>query len=415
MIRNKVFRRVQIIRLAVGLYRIFKRIQYLKEHGADAAKVEALYACAGRNIREASFRLCGAIVKAGQFLSLRQELFPASFTRELQGLQDRVPPVPFTAIQTSMIRAWKRPLQDIFGWIEEVPIASASLAQVHRAKLADGQTVAVKVLRPGIEQLVAADLSALGLVVRILDRLPALRKRMDFIDLHREFVNTLAKEMDMNVEANHIHRFLKTIGQDTRIVIPEVFDEYTTKRVLVMSYITGANIRDIKQLQAWGVNRRTVRDALLDVYLKQILVNGFVHLDPHPGNLVVQSNGRLAILDFGMVAEYGQAERGAFRQLIQRVILRDAEGVVSVLQQLGYVQSDADTQEFARGIGSMLGRIDLALLRGLLAHESFRMQAKYMLLIRCLGLLKTVLSTLTPEETDWFSVLSEHVMPILLK
>lgn len=116
-----------------------------------------LYAHAGRNIREASYRLCGAIVKVGQFLSLRQELFPAAFTHELTGLQDRVPPVSFSTIQSSMTKAWKRPLKDIFSRIEEEPIASASLAQVHSAQLRDGQTVAVKILRPGIEQLVAAD------------------------------------------------------------------------------------------------------------------------------------------------------------------------------------------------------------------------------------------------------------------
>lgn len=224
LIQSAMFRRLQIIRLAVRLYRIFKRIQRLEAQASDPAQVEELYTKAGRSIRETAYRLCGAIVKAGQFLSLRQELFPEAFTRELQGLQDKVPHVPFAAIQATVEKEWKRPLKGVFSQFDEEPIASASLAQVHRAQLTDGRSVAVKVLRPGIEQLVDIDLSTLGRVVRVIDRISRLHKRMDFVALHKEFSDTLGRELDMNAEADHMHRFRQGVGFNSCLVIPAVLE-----------------------------------------------------------------------------------------------------------------------------------------------------------------------------------------------
>lgn len=412
--RNPVARRLQVIRLAVRLYRISKRIQRLDARAGDPREIEALYAYAGKSIRESCNRLCGAIVKAGQFLSLRQELFPEAFTRELEGLQDKVPPAPFEDIRAAVEAEWKRPLKEVFSEFDETPVASASLAQVHRAKLVDGQIVAVKVLRPAIERLVAIDLSTLGRVMGLINRMPGLRKRMNFVEMHKEFCDTLAKELDMRAEADHMRRFQKDIGADPRIVIPSVFEAYTSGRVLVMEYVTGASVKDSEQLKAWRVNTDAVRDTLLEVYIKQMFLYGFVHLDPHPGNLFVLPDGRLAILDFGMVGEYSRDERKAIRSLIQSVFFRDAEGVVKVLQQLGYLKPDVNVAEFARNIGPLLGRFDGNLLSGLWSQQSFLLRARYMLLLRCVGLLKSALTMLTPDEADWFGVLSEHALPILM-
>ncbi|MDQ0191074.1 AarF/ABC1/UbiB kinase family protein [Alicyclobacillus cycloheptanicus] len=407
-------RRLQIIRLAIWLYRAYKQIQRLQSRGGDKAAIEGLYASAGRDIRETANRLCGAIVKAGQFLGLREELFPQSFTTELRQLQDNIPPAPFSDVRNTISEACEQPIERVFRQIDPIPIASGSIAQVHRAELMNGQVVAIKVLRPGIEHLVAVDLSTLHHVAHLAKRIPALRSRLDFVALHRTFATTLERELNMCAEAEHMERMRGTLGSDSRITIPQVFSAYTTTRVLVMDFVEGANIRDAAQLESEHINRYAVRDALLDAYLKQLLVTGFVHLDPHPGNLAVLSDGKLALLDFGMVAEYSAEERNAFRNLMQRLFFRDFNGVASILQDLGFLLPESDTGELVNSIRSAVQQFNGAVLRELLRLRGFRVEAKYMLLVRCLGMLKTALTILTPDETDWPGVLSEHALPALL-
>ncbi len=406
-------RRFQIVRLVVSLYVIFKRVQRLEARGGKSDQVDALYRAAGTRIREAAGTLAGAIVKAGQFLSLRQELFPEAFTRELQALQDAVPPAPYRAIQTVVEEAYKRPLGEVFRDFAPDPIASASLAQVHRATLTDGQTVAVKVLRPGIARLTEVDLATLGRVAWVTRRIPGLRTRLDFMALHQEFADTLAEELDMRAEAEHLNRFQEQVEPNDRIVTPRVYATYTTASVLVMTYLTGANVGDAAQLRMWHVDAGEVRDTLLKVYLRQILQTGFVHLDPHPGNLLVQPDGKVVLLDFGMVAEYSEAERSTFRRLIESVFLRNALGVAESLQNLGYLSEGVNPAEWMRDFGPITG-LNGDFLRRLRAEPTFQLPARYMLLLRCVGLLKSVLTALTPDETDWIGVMSEIALPITM-
>ncbi|GLG01172.1 hypothetical protein Alches_12110 [Alicyclobacillus hesperidum subsp. aegles] len=181
-----------------------------------------------------------------------------------------------------------------------------------------------------------------------------------------------------------------------------------------VTFLTGANVGNRAQLQDWHVDTVKVRNTLLQVYLKQILETGFVHIDLYPGSSLVQTDGKLALLDFGMVAEYSKAERKTFRRLIQSVFLRDALGVVEDLQELGYLPAEVNPAEWLRDIGPVTGRLNANLIRRLRSQQLFRLQARYMLLIRCLGLLKSVLTELSPNETDWLGVMSEHALPILM-
>ena len=187
--------------------------------------------------------------------------------------------------------------------------------------------------------------------------------------------------------------------------------------MLVMTYVTGTGIRDEGRMQKWHVNRQDVRDTLLDAYLRQLLVGGFVHLDPHPGNLLIRPDGRLALLDFGMVAEYSADERATFRNLVQRIFLRDLKGVFAILQDLGYIQKDVEVDKFLRDVALGAGTSNVLTadtLSRVLGHDSFQLQARYMLLVRCIGMLKTALMILTPDEEDWLDVLSTRAFPILL-
>ncbi len=407
-------RRVQILQLAIHLYKTYRQILRLQEHGGAQGEIDRHFAAAGREIRETANGLYGAMVKAGQFLSLREDLFPEAFIKELQQLQDKVPPVAFSDVRDAILEACRQPMYPIFNSIDPIPVASGSVAQVHHAKFTSGQTAAIKVLRPDIERLVAVDLATLRHVARITDRIPTVRNRLDLIALHKAFAATLTREMDMRAEAGHMKRLRQTLASDERIVIPKAFEAYTTTRVLVMEWIEGTSIRDTAQLQAWRVDRQAVRDALLGAYVKQLLVTGFVHLDPHPGNLAILPDGSLALLDFGMVAEYTSDERAAFRDLLQRAYLRDMDGVVRILQNLGFLQSTSNAEELARGLQGLSKHFTVADLRDLFQKHGFRLEARFMLLIRCLGMMKTAMTTLTPDETNWLEVLSEHVFPIML-
>lgn len=432
MMGKAMRRRAQIIRLALRLYRRYRKIQRLRSQwgsrpgqaraedsrdgDASLTPIDALYAAAGRDIRETANRLCGAMVKVGQFLSLREELFPLAFTRELQALQDDVPFAPFATVRSEIGRSCGQTVEEVFRCVDAKPVASGSLAQVHRAELRDGREVAVKILRSGIERRVKMDLSTLGLMSRIFGRLRVVRKRLDLVALHRVFQNTLSLELDMRSEAQHMDQLRKMFADDDRIMIPAVVPTYTKTRMLVMTYVRGANIRDDVRLQDWGVNRKTVRDALLDAYLRQLMVGGFVHLDPHPGNLLVLPDGRLAMLDFGMVGEYSVEERACFRNLVQRIYLRDLKGVFEILQHLGYIRKDIVVDQFLRDIAigpGTLGKFDTETLSRVLGHEGFQLQANYMLLMRCISMLKTALTILTPDEDDWLDVLTSRAFSIL--
>lgn len=412
--RQAIHRRLKVISLAFRLYRRFKEINRLKDRGAQREHVDRLYAAAGRDISETANSLCGAIVKAGQFLSLRDELFPESFTRELESLQENVPPEAFRLVLKSITLERGQKVEDLFQHIDAKPIAAGSIAQVHRAKLKDGQDVAVKILRPGIEELVGIDLRTLQRIAHLLKRLPSVRKHMDFVALHREFENTLAGELNMLREASHMERIREALVA-TDIVVPEVVSACTTRRMLVMTYVDGASILDEEKLSRWSVDRSSVRNALLDAYLRQLMVTGFVHLDPHPGNLRVLPNGKLALLDFGMVAEYTTVERTAFRNLAQRIFFRDQVGVVRILQDLGFVQCDREPAALLESLGDSHHAFHTETLRQMLTQDGVQFQARYMLLIRCVGMLKTALTILTPDEEDWMTVLSDHALPIVME
>lgn len=412
--RKAIHRRLKVISLAFRLYRRFTEINRLKDRGAQREHVDRLYAAAGRDISETANSLCGAIVKAGQFLSLRDELFPESFTRELESLQENVPPEAFRLVLKSITLERAQKPEELFRHIDEEPIAAGSIAQVHRAQLRDGQDVAVKILRPGIEELVRIDLRTLRRIAHLLKRLPSVRKHMDFVALHREFENTLAGELNMLREASHMERIREALAA-TDIVVPEVVSAYTTRRMLVMTYVDGASILDEEKLNRWSVDRSSVRNALLDAYLRQLMVTGFVHLDPHPGNLRVLQNGKLALLDFGMVGEYTTVERTAFRNLAQRIFFRDQVGVVRILQDLGFVQGDREPALLLESLGDSHHVFHIETLRRALSQGGVQFQARYMLLFRCVGMLKTVLTILTPEEKDWMTVLSDHALPIVME
>lgn len=390
-----------------------------------SAKLDALYGRMGARVRETALRLQGLMVKVGQFLSTRTDILPTSFTRELKSLQDAVPGVPFEQIRRIVESELGSSLESTFSSFDPVALAAASLGQVHRAVLADGGLVAVKVQRPGIERLAAVDLRALRSVTRLLERFTRMGRRMQAVSLYREFAATVREELDYRREAEHLLRFARQFGSHKDIVVPRLFSAYNTRRVLVMEFIDGMKVTNLEALQSAGIDSGRIVDLVVDTYLEQVLEHGFIHADPHPGNLLVLSDGRLCYLDFGMMSDIPRSESILFARLLLAAMVRDIDTVVSCIEQLGFLQPHVDKVFLKRAIGFMLDRVNgVEMKRGVefdqfveefqafIHDEPLLLHAKYMFLGRALGMVLGLVNTLNPN-IEWLPLLRERGLPKL--
>lgn len=424
----QLVRSFAIFRLALSFVVDYWRIRWMQrwyEGERKQAAVARVYARSGARVRRAAFRLQGLFVKVGQFLSTRTDVLPLAFTRELTQLQDAVPGAPFQKILPLVQSELGADLTAVFANFDQEAIAAASLGQVHRAVLRDGQTVAVKLLRPGIERLATIDLSALRRIIGVMHRFTRFGKRINILSVYREFEAMVKRELDYRLEAENLRRFARQLASDPRLLVPRLHDSYVTRRMLVMEYIDGARITDVARFTEWGVQPKRIVEMLLDSYLRQILVDGFVHVDPHPGNLLVLPDGRVAFLDFGMMSEIPRNEVAAFARLVKSALARNLEGIVQAVDDLGFLQPHADREFLQRAFEFMLDRITgLRMNKGpeleafieefqnFLHDEPLVLQAKYMFLGRAVGIISGVINSLDPA-LDWTSLLMDRALPLL--
>ena len=293
----------------------------------------------------------GLIIKVGQFFSVRIDLLPKEYIDVLLTLQDSIPAVPTPDIVAVIEDELGHPLKDMFPAFEDAPIAAASLGQVHRATLPDGTPVAVKVLRPGIEDLVATDLDILSRLLDMLDRLFRLRELMDVEGLKADFTRTFGNELDYVKEGHTAEQFQRELLFNPHVDIPKIYWGYSSRRVLTMEFMDGVRIDNLQAIDAWGIDRHALAESLAGVFFSMVLTSGHFHADPHPGNVFVRPDGVIQLLDFGMVGTIEPSARGDYTALLAALVGRDANGIVDALARLKFLGPGADRVRMAELVG----------------------------------------------------------------
>ncbi|HYJ03657.1 MAG TPA: AarF/UbiB family protein [Chthoniobacterales bacterium] len=301
-------------------------------------------------------KLGPTFVKLGQLLSTRVELMPRAYLDALTRLQDKVEPFPFDEVEKIVASELGVRMSKAFSDFEVTPMAAASLGQVHRARLRDGRQVAVKVQRPGIRDAMLEDLDALDEIAEFLDGHTAAGKRYEFCQMLSEFRKSLLRELDYRMEANNLTTIGKNLKEFEHIVVPEPITDYSTSRVLTMQYVHGKKITDLSPLARMEFDGAALAEELFRAYLQQILVDGFFHADPHPGNVFLTDNYQIALIDLGMV---GRIMPGLQEQLLQ-LLLAISEGrgddAADIAIKLGERKEDFAEKDFKHRIAEIVAK-----------------------------------------------------------
>ena len=308
------------------------------------------------HIRLALEELGTTAIKLGQILSTRPDLVPAEFMQEFEKLRDRVPPVPTEAIVAIIEEELCCKAQEIFREFDPVPLAAASIGQVHAATLADGTRVAVKVRKPGVSETVAVDLAILADLGRRAARQELVSERYDVEALISDFSWTLRSELDYVREGRNADRLRDILADDPRVVIPKIHWRLTTDAVLVMERLDGIRIGDTALLDETGIDRKEVARISAETFMLQVFHSGFFHADPHPGNFLVLEDGRVGMLDFGMVGRLDEELRHTFWQLLIATIREDPAAVTDGLEAMGVLRSPAARDAVRRDMHHLLER-----------------------------------------------------------
>lgn len=283
-------------------------------------------------------KLGPTFIKIGQSMGTRADLLPLPFVKELGTLVDQVPPFPNDVAYGIIERELGRRISDVYAEFETEPIAAASLGQVYRARLHSGEEVAVKVQRPSLESTIAGDIIILKKVAKFAERFPQLNENADWAGMLREFDVTIHEEMDYAAEGRNAERFRENFKNWTNIQVPTIYWQATSKKVLTMDFIRGTKVTDLDEQARRNIDPAKVNRLLIKTYLKQLLEDGFFHADPHPGNLLVMDDGRLAFFDFGMVGRITPELQAKMIDAFFHVVSKDPAGIAQDLIDLDFLK-----------------------------------------------------------------------------
>ena len=305
-------------------------------------------------VRMALEELGPTFVKMGQVLSTRPDLIPVQFIHELSKLQDEVPPFPFSEAREILEAELKSPIEDKFEQFDETPLAAASIGQVHRARLKDGEDVIVKVQRPNVRVTIEVDLEIMLHLAVLIER------HVEEWGIYRptriveEFSRTLGREIDYTIEASNTERFARQFVGNSMVYVPRVFREVTTKRILTMEYVDGIKASKIDRWEREGFDRKIIASRGADLMLEQVFKHGFFHADPHPGNVFILPDNVICYLDFGMMGRVDRYAREDFADVIYGYVSRDESKIADALLKIVQWDKEPDRRVLERDIADFV-------------------------------------------------------------
>lgn len=412
LMKDLRFRRTMrmIFKFAWDFWWLSKQKKFISSRRFEV-KTKTLYQKQATYFTKTAMDMGGLIIKLGQHVSAQVDILPKEIIDELSKLQDSVDSVDFSEIQQKVESELGVSISEIFAEFNTTPIAAASLGQVHRATLRTGEDVAVKVMRPGVEDIISIDWKSIQVAIRLLKRWTKIRDFMDLDAVYDEFHETVMDELDYQKEGQNAEEFQMQLIHRDDIVVPAIHWSYTTSKVLTMEYLEGVKINNFTQLDAWGVDRTTLAKSLLEIFIEQILVEGFFHADPHPGNVLVQPDGTIALIDFGMVGRIADNMKAQMVALLMAVYLKDAHGAIDALNRLKFLRRNVDLEVFSRNLTLLFEQIngdtfDLSFvtsgdnaeeLRDFLFSQPFQLPANTTFLGKALGTVYGLCLGLDPE------------------
>ncbi|MEN3335121.1 MAG: hypothetical protein V7641_4486 [Blastocatellia bacterium] len=364
----------------------------------------------GAMLRDKFLKLGPTFIKTGQTLATRADLLPIEYIQELSSLQDEVPPFPAEVARQIIEDDLHIKISDLFESFENQPIAAASLGQVHRGRLRTGQTVAIKVQRPNLAAQIEFDLRVLRRIAHFAARYPNLVRGVDWQGTIDEFGAHIYEEMDYSAEVRNAEVFRHNFEKWPNVYVPRIYNIFSSRRVIVMEFIDGLKVTDVEAVKAAGRNPHEIVKLLAQTYLKQLLEDGFFHADPHPGNLRVMADGRLAFFDFGMVGRLPVELQSQLINAFFHIVERDVPGLVEDMVRLGFIELSPDEEtRFKPIIESLFDRYLSLKLRDVnfkellfdLAHViyefPFRIPASFTYIVRAVMTLEGIGTQVDPN------------------
>jgi ubiquinone biosynthesis protein len=309
--------------------------------------LDAKHRTNARRIRDAIIQAGGLFIKVGQLISVLANVLPPEFRSQLEGLQDRLPPRPFDEIVARIRAEFSAEPDDLFTSFDRHPLATASLAQVHEARLADGRRVAVKVQHADIDRIAAEDLETIRRILAIVQFFTRVRGIESY---HPEISQMIGEELDFRREADNVARIAVSFAGNRRVRMPIVVPERSTSRVLTTEFVEGAKVIDFAAIESLGLDRQTVAERVVSAYCRMIFVDGVYHADPHPGNLFVAPDGAIVFVDFGAVGELSDTMRRGVREFFEGVIRRDGAQITSAVRTMGFIARDPGSIDVAQRV-----------------------------------------------------------------
>jgi len=354
---NRVQRFVNVGQMLARVFIGYKWISFREKRKGTAwgePRRQRHHYWSARHLYEVAVKNQGLLIKTGQFLGTRPDVLPDAYVEVLSGLQDEVPPESFAAVRAHVERELGRPLEEMFSEFGEEPVASASLAQVHRAVLKDGRVCAVKVQYPGVEHIVDIDLANMSFFIGVLNKLD---RTMDYRFVAQEMRENVPKELDFINEGQNAERVAAEFANVEDVVVPEIYWDYTSRRVLTMEYIDGVKINDIEGMRRIGVDSADIAKILVYAFAEMIVRHGFFHADPHPGNLMVLPGPKLVLIDFGQAKDLGPVFREVMVRFTRTILSGDQASMGRAFRDLGFRTKMDDAQGYEQLGDAYVGRV----------------------------------------------------------